>query len=177
MLSTFAFKPLASLEIVSDPTKLSRNNLKSPSLPIPTPPATKHNHASIVDTILPMDNTSKETNDLTVSYSNKTVFDIMSFEDALDYLKSKVGVVRFVHCVARHHVDSKARTNVYDLVMLEKPGHPTSDQIFSRGDRSDRLKQGKYPGRLMQLSLQGIIMVGVLIDYCCVFHVVFVILC
>jgi hypothetical protein len=85
----------------------------------------------------------------------------MSFDDALLYLKARAGTVDFVHCVARHHVDDRARTNMYDLVMLEKPGHPQSDGlIFRRGDRSDRQKQGRFPGRLMQVSLKGVVMGG-----------------
>lgn len=95
---------------------------------------------------------------MAASDSSKTVFEHMSFEDALLYLKAREGAVDYVHCVARHHVDHKARTNTYDLVMLEKPGHPETDQVFSRDNRSDRRKQGRFPGRLMQLSLQGLIM-------------------
>lgn len=93
-----------------------------------------------------------------MSDSSKTIFDSMSFDEALLYLTTHRSTVEYLHCVPRHLVDKKSRTNTYDIVVLEKPGHPQSDQIFSRSDRKDVRKQGKYPGKLMQLSLQGVVM-------------------
>jgi hypothetical protein len=93
--------------------------------------------------------------------SSKTVFPEMTFEDALNYLQLHSGnndTVHFLHCVSRHHVDPKARTNFYDLYFLQKPGHPKSDGVWSRNNRFDYKKQGAFPGRLMQLSLSGLVM-------------------
>lgn len=143
------------------------------SLALPTPPpaarsgylpaansaahSTLQRHNAITSSI-GVDTLYKSDTGIRQSDSSRTVFDFMSFDDALQYLRVRQGVVEYVHCVARHHLDKKARTNTYDLVMLEKPGYPESGQVFSKDDRSDRRKQGKFPGQLMQLSLKGVIM-------------------
>ena len=96
--------------------------------------------------------------------SSSTVFTEMTVDEALEYLRlhqnddPSAEKVKFVHCLSRYHIDPTVRHNFYDLYILEKPGHPKSDQVWNRIHRSDRLKQGVFAGKLMQLSLQGLIL-------------------
>ena len=100
-----------------------------------------------------------------------TIFEDMDMDDILDYLlaarESGSSNAPFVHVTPRFNVEDVPCSNFYDLVVLERPGHPTSGMVWMSGAERMRIKAMGHgdasehllePMQVMQLSLHGLLM-------------------
>ena len=77
----------------------------------------------------------------------------MTVDEALQYLMQHRDC-QFLHVATRRSLEAGCRSPFYDMVILERPGFPESDLVWSKAPRkrSQALKD-----RLMQLSLDGLL--------------------
>lgn len=91
-----------------------------------------------------------------------TNFEEMSIKELLEYFlkanESTTAHASFVHVTPRFNVQEISRPNFYDLVVLERPGHPHSGYVWSREHAKYANNHHVLPKHMiMQLSLHGLL--------------------
>lgn len=89
-------------------------------------------------------------------------FQQLEFEDVVRYLwdlqKKGPSHVEFVHVTCRSNIEKVFRENFYDIVALERPGHPNSGYVWSRDVGKYAFNNHVLPRhKVMQLSLNGLL--------------------
>eukprot|EP01038_Epipyxis_sp_PR26KG_P006877 gene6877-9419_t len=100
----------------------------------------------------------------TIKKQFSNIFNGMDLDDVVDYLldaknnkDSKNS--KFVHVTPRYNVEDIKRPNFYDLVILERPGDPSTGLVWKRFSATNSKESAKQLSsyQLMQLSLQGLL--------------------
>lgn len=146
--------PSATLFSKADSDKLRRVNKQhdssSKALELPIPRASQARE-------------SAESSEIGSSQGFINLTENMELEDILQYLLTakfdeKSGNAHFVHVTSRCNIESVNRENFYDLVVLERPGNPSTGYVWKRNHGHYAVgRKTLPPHQVMQLSLEGLL--------------------